>query len=192
MAIRYGDGGYARCVLPMHGVSHGQHDWHDTDQREGILSLWHRFVEYIQGKVADSHSADTVMGRLKQLIEHVHKPSNVYPTLAAGVTIAGGAGAWALGNFVEVVPANTITEDFDIHYVHLEAASANDTYELVLYYGATDIECARCRALNGTTLDASTIPVMTPLIPANSQIRAKLASASGGDNVTIALQYHTY
>jgi len=32
----------------------------------------------------------------------------------------------------------------------------------------------------------------TPIIPANSQVRAKVASSTGGDNITISVFYHTY
>lgn len=70
--------------------------------------------------------------------DHFHSASLVYPTLAAGVTINGGAGAWELGAFTEVIPVNTITLDFDIHWINFANASAADTYELNLYYGASD------------------------------------------------------
>lgn len=125
--------------------------------------------------------------------EHLHSPCKVYPSLAAGVTVAGGAGAWALGNFVTIVPASTITAEFDIHWISIENISANDVYELVLYYGASDIEAGRVRFVKTSVTEAVTnIPFQSIVIPANSQIRAKLASASGGDNVTISLFYHTY
>jgi hypothetical protein len=134
------------------------------------------------------------MGRLKQLTEHIHSASKVAPSLADGIVVTGGAGAWELGAFsADIIAAGAQADDYDVHYVHIEATSANDEYEVVLYYGAGDTEAGRCRVLNGTTLDSSTAPMMTPLISAGSRLRAKCASKSGGgDTVTISVQYHTY
>lgn len=129
-----------------------------------------------------------------KLDEHVHSPSKVYPTLAAGVTVTGNAGAWVLGVFAEIVPATTITKEFDIHHICLEDISANGVYEIVLYQGATDIEVGRVRVVqDGVFSGVLNIPFQTALLPANARIRAKVASSSGGgDTVTISIFYHTY
>lgn len=127
------------------------------------------------------------------LRDHVHGPCKVYPTLAAGVTATSNGSAWVLGDFVEVVPANTITKDFDIHYINIAAASGNDTYELVLYYGNSDIECGRVRiSRNSTQYNPPLIPFMCDILPANSKIRAKVACSSGSFTLTLSLFYHTY
>jgi hypothetical protein len=126
--------------------------------------------------------------------EHVHTASYCYPTLANGVTVTGAAGAWTLGAFVEIVPASTITSEFDIHYVSVEALSANDVYELHLFYGAGDTFAGSIRFVKNAAVDAVVnAPFMTELIPANSRIRAKLATKGGGsDTADISIVYHTY
>lgn len=137
-------------------------------------------------------------GNLQSFLEiiedHIHKPSLVYPTLANGVTITGAAGAWTLGAFAEIVPASTIASIFDIHHVSIEGISANDVYELVLYYGATDIECGRVRFTKTAVMDSvMNMPIQTPRIPANSKVRAKVASKGGGsDTVDLSVFYHVY
>ena len=131
---------------------------------------------------------------LDVLDEHFHKESKCYPTLAGGVTVTGAAGAWTLGSFAEIVPVNTITEDFDIHFVNIENANVEDTYELRLYATTTEIACVRFTTTQvaGRLIPAQT-NVQTPIISANSQIQAKIASSSGGsDTATISLQYHVY
>lgn len=124
--------------------------------------------------------------------EHHHRPALVYPTLAAGVAVTGGA-AWVLGAFVQIVPASTITERFDIHSVSVENLDTNASYELVLYQGAADVEVGRVRfdrsAANQKTVN---VPMQTPIIDANARIRAKLGDSAGGSVATISLRYHTY
>ena len=129
---------------------------------------------------------------LKVIEEHFHSSQNVYPTGAAGVAVLGGA-AWTLGNFVEIIPANSIESDFDIHWINIEAVTAADTYELVLYAVTTEI--ARVRfTVDGVpaNLILPTVRVQTPVTLKNTQIQAKVMTASGTDTVTISLEYHTY
>lgn len=134
---------------------------------------------------------ETAYDKVEILSEHAHSASCIYPTLAAGVTATTAAGAWTLGNFVEVVPVNTITEDFDIHHINIEAVSADDCYEIVLYAETTEIGRVR-----GYVKDQASHPnwkFQDKLIAANSQIQAKVASSLGGAaTMTISLHYHTY
>ena len=128
------------------------------------------------------------------ITEHIHSASMVYPTLAAGVAVAGGAGAWALSaNFVEVIPASAITSPFDIHFINLENASAADTYELVLYAVTTEIGRIRFTVkdiANARILPS--FPFLMVIVDKNTQIQAKLASSSGGDTATLSVFYHIY
>lgn len=128
------------------------------------------------------------------LNDHVHSPQQVYPTLAGGVPVLGGA-AWTLGAFVEIVPINTIASPFDIHWVFVENATADSAYELVLYEAA--VERARVRftrdVAGASTEPLISVPCQTVLFAPNSQVQAKLASAAGGpDTGTVSIGYHTY
>ncbi len=147
------------------------------------------------GNNDDGHDGATLFGRLQQLIGHIHSAQKVYPTLADGVALATHATDWVLGTIVEIVPINTITNEFDIHEVLVEDINTQDkTYELVLYYGADDTECARIRF--AATSNKGGVPaqfVMTPLIPANSRIRVQLAIEDGGSKTAkVSLRYHEY
>jgi hypothetical protein len=136
----------------------------------------------------------TLLAYSNAAYQHIHAPAKVYPTLLNGVTINGGAGAWELGINTEIIPANAITMAFDIHFINVEAASANDTYELVFYAGAGDgTEIGRVRTVKQSTpAGANNVPIQIPAQPANTRISAKLASATGGDNITISVFYHGY
>ncbi|GAG91975.1 unnamed protein product [marine sediment metagenome] len=147
------------------------------------------------GNNDDDHDGLTLFGRNEQLIEHVHSAQKVYPTLADGVTLTTAAGDWALGTFVQIIPADTVTEEWDIHEILVEDVDTKDkTYELVLYYGADDTECGRTRFSSSTNKGG--VPngdMQTILMPANARIRGQLAIEDGGSKTAkISLRYHTY
>lgn len=153
------------------------------------------------GNKTDTASGGSIVALLKSIIadqeiisDHIHSVGKVYPTLANGVTVNGGAGAWQLGNATAIVPINTITSIYDIHYINIGAVSANDTYELALFSDAAcTVEVGRIRfTRTAVQSGTSSTPMMTPLLAANTGIWAKLASATGGDNVVMSLFYHTY
>lgn len=149
-----------------------------------------------QGVNTDAQTVGTLFGRAKRNDEHQHSVCKVYPTLANGVVVTGAAGAWALGAFVVIVPTNTITDAFDIHHINVAAYNSNDTFELVLYSGANgaEVECGRVRFTRTTNVGSPAhVPMQTPIIAANSQIKAKIASQNGTSNTaTISIMYHTY
>ena len=127
--------------------------------------------------------------------DHIHGSSCVYPTLAVGTTVTGHATAWTLGAaFQEVIPASTIGSPFDIHHIDVEGISADGTYELVLY--AVETEIGRVRAsFSGiaNSIALASVPFQCKIQDADTQIQAKVASSSGGeDTITISLHYHTY
>ena len=81
-------------------------------------------VQAMDVSIPASPVASSPAGILETLQDHIHSASKVYPTLAAAVTATGHDTAWTLGEFVEVVPVNTITSPFDIHFINAAAASA--------------------------------------------------------------------
>jgi hypothetical protein len=144
-----------------------------------------------------SHIAEkeTAYDKAKVGDEHFHSASKVYPTGTTGAVITSASDAWTLGNFTEIVPVNTITEDFDIHWVNIEGVSADGIYEIVLYAATTEIGRMRFTATdiaNATFLAER--KMQTKILFKNTQIQAKVMTDNGGqqDTVTISLHYHTY
>lgn len=148
------------------------------------------------GATTDFASHQTLLGYQNSLYQHVHKPAKVYPSLAAGVTLTGAANPYVLGAIAEIIPANTITNAFDIHWINVEAASATDVYEIVLYKGAalSEVEIGRVRVhKNSVQSGANNVPIQIPAQAANERISAAIASASGGsDTLTVSVMYHEY
>ncbi len=138
---------------------------------------------------------ETAADRVKILLEHNHGSQYVYPTLADGVQLTTAAGDWAQGTTTEIIPASTITSDFDIHEVLIEVVNTKDkTYQLTLYYGAGDTFAGSVRFSSDTNKGG--VPngsMMTPMIPANSRVRASLAIQDGDSKTaTISVRYHLY
>lgn len=149
-------------------------------------------ADVIGGKT-DGHTGSSLSAIIHTIEEHAHSAQKVYPSGAAGVSVVAGAGAWTLDAYSTIVAAGAITSEFDIHWAVLGDPSANEDYELVLYYGATDIECARIPfTRTNNFLNSISVPIQTPIIVNESQIRARLMSAAGGSNVPIKIIYHTY
>lgn len=140
--------------------------------------------------------AGDVAGSLHILEEHIHTPAHQYPSLADGVTVTAtsGAGTWTLGTKVEIVPADTITDAFDIHFISIEDISANGQFEMHLFEGPSDNFIGSIRFVRNTLQNATiNVPIQTPIVAANQRIRAALASSDdGGQTVDISLFYHEY
>ena len=121
--------------------------------------------------------------------------ARVYPTLANGITIAGGAGAWEEGLSAIVIPINTIHDTFSVFHLNIGSVSATDTYEVALFSDAgCTVEIGRTRTTKQTVqASASSLPISTPLLDAEAGIWAKVASKTGGgDILAISLSYRTY
>lgn len=148
----------------------------------------------VVGSKSDSHAGNSLYAKSEVLEEHIHSISKVYPTGEAGVTVTASATAWTLGSFAEIIPASTVGESFDIHFIDVEGISADATYELALYGGETEI--GRIRFTAATIANATfftSFPCQTPLLAANTQIQAKLMSSTAvADTMTISLFYHEY
>ncbi len=150
-------------------------------------------VKDVVGQKNDTHLGNSLYAHAHIIEEHVHKEQLVYPTLANSVQVAGGAGVWELGNLVTIMPANTVAADmrFDIHWIIICALSANDEYELILYADTTQI--GRLTFTRTDKKDVTDgVPFQCPILDPSVRIRARLASASGGDNGNFKIMYHEY
>jgi len=130
---------------------------------------------------------------LEELEHHIHSIQQVAPSGAAPVTVTAGA-QWTLGVFSnDIIAADAVPDRFDTHWAVISDPSANAHYELVLYYGATDIECARVAFTRTNVFVASiSVPVITPILPKGSRLRAKLMGSVADITADIRVFYHVY
>jgi hypothetical protein len=143
-------------------------------------------AEHIAGRARNADKLDVME-------EHMHSISKVYPTLTSGVSVLSGA-AWTLGNFVELIPVDTITSDFDIHWLVIESTTDDEVYELVFYNVETEISRVRFATdlSAGNFLSTAPISTLMQVQPKNSQIQVKLASSGAAETAVISVLYHTY
>ncbi len=134
-----------------------------------------------------------LVAALKNLNYHIESPSKVYPTLDSGVAITADSTPWDLGDFTDIIPADTIKKDFTITGVTIEDVSAVGIYELVLYKGDhtadEEEEIGRVRLARQANIETDKILITTPNLEADERVSAKLASDAGAESVTVALNY---
>ncbi len=148
-------------------------------------------INQLIGNRDDNRNSETIYAALHDIWKGKHHGQKLYPNLAAAVTVTTHVDDWTLGNFAEIVPANTIAEEFHIHHLHISAPDANADYILVLYNGTTEL----MRVSFSVTDKKSAIgglDVVVPYCSANSQIQAKLANSRNGnaDSVDVRLWYY--
>lgn len=125
----------------------------------------------------------------------------IHPDLNDGVQLTGHANAWTYGAWTQIVAANAITRNFHVIGVIPLDASFAENAQVQLAYGVNDTVFANLRARpiyatamganQAINIDASRL--MVGLIPANSRVRARLATQSGGgDTIDIVLQYREF
>lgn len=128
---------------------------------------------------------------------HVHGASFVLPKYAAPVTLTSAVASWATtGNIIEVIAANAIVKNFDLHWASIADISAN-------LYGIVDIfsGLAGAEVLIGS-VDVSRTdnfsqegqkPVQIPQQPANTRISCRFSdSTTSAQTCTIKFYGHVY
>jgi len=156
-------------------------------------STLNTFITQLIGNRDDKNDAETIFGFLHDMYEETHARQLVYPFLAAGILITSHLDAYTLGNFIEVVPANTITRGFHIHHLHIMSPSANGDYALGLYEGTTPIGQITFSRTDKKD-DTEGLEIFTSPCAANAQVQARLASSNAAqqDTVRVKIWYHPH
>jgi len=155
-------------------------------------SLGNDHMSDVIGNKDDTIAGDSIMALLKRAAGRLNNPSRVYPSLADGIDVISGAGAWALGGAVEILPAGAVSEAFLVFYVKIEAVSLTDVYEIILYSGAlADVEVGRFRTQRDAAFpQAGGVPISTEIIPADTRLSARIANQTAPvATLTVSIHY---
>jgi len=119
---------------------------------------------------------------------YIHTRTRVYPQdVGAAITLTANAAANTFGNWVEVVPLNTIPFDYEIVGLIIEAVSAATTYLIQLGYSTTAAEPAANDEAGERRIKLVTVPIAraTELLeiksqdmPANAKLWGRVKTAS--------------
>lgn len=138
----------------------------------------------------------SLVGYLKGNYYHIHAPSKVYPDLADPVTLVTSTTSWEYGSIVEIVPANTISLPFDIHWIYVSDLDTNAQYQLQLYswdVGSEVVIWTIAFFRDGNFNMSWDIRVQIPPQSPDTRISAALTSNStNADTVDIKISYHEY
>lgn len=135
------------------------------------------------GSKLDTHDGNSLYSRLDEVYDNFQLERKVYPSLAAGVTVVSAAADWTYGAYATVIPINTITADFHVFSVSVEACDKNATFQLELYKGAGDDIITAVRFnITGGFFGNQVYHLGSEEVESNLQVRARLASSDGAAN----------
>jgi len=145
------------------------------------------------GNRSDINETSTIAGRVFDQWEEAHQGQWVYPLLANAIQVTAAVAAWALGSYATIIPANAISDIFHIHHICICSAGTIGSYELRLYSGAGVRLAIITFAVTDKKDDPEGLDLHTMHLPANSAVRAKLASGNGtADALGVKLWYHLH
>ena len=143
--------------------------------------------------------ANTIIGHLNTMYYHVHGATFIYPNVGTDpITLTSSAAAYSTdGAKVEIIPANSITEDFDIHWVVISDISANLFGYIKLFTGAPgeEVEIGAPEPVSRTDNFSAEHSQYTqiPQVPKNTRISAQfIDSTTQSRTVKIWLKGHVY
>jgi len=146
----------------------------------------------------DSHAVtNTVMAYLKTGYYHVHGASFLYPDKANPVLLTSSAAAWSeTGTITEVIPANAITKDFDLHWCSIWDVS-EPLYGVVDIFAGPAEAPVKIGAVDiGRTANfsrESNLPVQIPQQPGNTRISCRFSdSTTSARTVRVKFYGHVY
>lgn len=140
---------------------------------------------------------DEMMGFIRTGYYHVHGASFVLPKYASPVLLTSAAGAWATtGNIIEIIPANTVIKDFDLHWCSISEISADLFGIIDIYSGAVGQEVLIGAVDVSRTVSQSrenAMPVQIPQQLANTRISCKFSdSTTSARTVRVKFYGHVY
>lgn len=126
--------------------------------------------------------------------EQVHSGNHlVYPTLAAAIVATSSAVAWTMGNYIEIIPVNSVKNMYYITGIVVNNMVIDSEYEINIAtgLGAAEVIIGTFTHETHDTNLSCIIPLSQPLkVSSNTRISARCASENAApDTCTIKLMY---
>jgi hypothetical protein len=178
-------------ILTEVGIIDGYHDVPAQDGSDNTV------MRDIIGNRDDDHNTITLIGRGHKIDDHLHNTVFLYPELADGIVLTKASGVWAAyPTPTEIIPVNTITDDFDLHFLNVSDISANGEYAISVYKGAPGAEIrigVFSASRSAVQSQEGTRPILSKLVGPNERISAAISSQNAALNTLIVkAEGHTY
>ena len=139
----------------------------------------------------------SVMDHLNTSYYHVHGASFIYPDKAVPVTLTSAVASWAeTGTIVEVIPADTIIKDFDLHWASISDISATLDGVIDIFAGASgsEVKIGAVDVVRTSNFSRENpVPTQIPQQPANTRISCRFTdSTTSSKTVRIKFYGHVY
>lgn len=139
-------------------------------------------------------STESIMAYLATGYFHVHGASFVLPKYANPVTLTSAAASWATtGTITVVIPINTVTKPFDLHWISINATSA-DLFGIIDIFASTNgVDFTLIGAVDvyrgSVQARDYPMPVQIPQQPANTGIYCRFSDSTASAR-TCAVKFY--
>lgn len=137
------------------------------------------------------HDNSNIWGKVCRIMRSITNTSQCYPSLSNGILLTADSSSWTPSDYIEVIPVNTITSDYRLNDVIIEATSNGGCYQLDFYKGTigNEVHIGSVR-ISGIAEIKGNIDIRTKCIEANSRVTCKVSHSIGSETITISLGYH--
>ena len=124
---------------------------------------------------------------------HSHGTSFLYPDKAVPVTLTSAVASWAeTGTITEVIPANALAYNFDLHWASLSDISAVLDGVIDIFSGApgSEVKIGAVDVVRTSNFAREQpVPVQIPQQPANTRISCRFTDSTGSAR-TVRIKFY--
>ena len=164
-------------------------------KREAVASIIGTLADYVD--VPFVPGSETLVAYLQTQYYYIHGASFIYPDKADPVELSAGNGAWDItGAKTEIIPVNTITKPFDLHWINCSGISGNGHLVIDIYSGLLGAEVLIGSIdifRNAVQSQEGARAIQIPQQPANTRISCRLSdSTAGALTCSVKFSGHVY
>ncbi len=150
--------------------------------------------------VIPTSPTDGTLGHaIKEIEKHIHPVGGekLYPTGVTPITLTSGGTSDLFGDWVEVVPVDTITNKFDPHHIYVANVSDVGRYYVIeIATGLAASEVVMGRIVAGAVSTGKGVlqfAIFVDRVDANERISMRVKDDEAATNtIDIAIGYHEY
>ncbi len=136
---------------------------------------------------------DTIDGITDTLLEQIHSGTYyIYPANAAPVSIQSGVGAYTKGNYVEIIPINTILTTFYIvgMYINLQTAAVDYVLDIATGLAGAEVVIVTDSAMYSNVNRSFDMIFPIPIkVAANTRVSVRCSDGTGSLIALVKIRY---